>query len=77
MLHWGRYFNDYVNGGYSSDGGGPNDEGSVALEVHVTGPNGSFEWIDYVVLIGDTASIFDGMFPPSTGRSEKQEARAD
>jgi len=65
-LHWGRYYEIYhKNDEYSSDNGRPDGhEGSLALEVYVTGPNDSMEYIDYIILMGDTSAIFDGMDPP-------------
>lgn len=64
MLHWGRAYNAYKEGGYESDNGRKDEESSVACEIYVTGPKDSMEYIDYVVLMGDTHEIFDGMFPP-------------
>jgi hypothetical protein len=63
MLHWGRGFKAYKNGGYTSTSGREGDEGALACEIYVTGPNDSLEYIDYVVLMGDTSPIFDAMFP--------------
>ena len=65
FLHWKRYYDIYKEGGYSSDNGRADDhEGSVALEVYVTGPNDSFMYIDYIILMGDTSAIVDGLDPP-------------
>jgi hypothetical protein len=63
MMHWGRYYKMYENGDYSSDSGREGEEGSVACEVYVTGANDSMEYIDYIIIMGDTHEIFDGMFP--------------
>lgn len=63
MLHWDRGFRAYQKGGYSSNSGRDGDEGSIACEVYVTGPNDSMAYIDYTVLMGDTHEIFDAMFP--------------
>jgi hypothetical protein len=39
------------------------EEGAVACEVYVTGPNDSCEYIDYIVLMGDTKNVWDDAFP--------------
>ncbi|CAJ1952282.1 unnamed protein product [Cylindrotheca closterium] len=58
-LHWERYYDIYKKGGYTSNNGRPdNHEGSVALEIYVTGPSDSFMYIDYIILMGNTSAFF-------------------
>jgi hypothetical protein len=63
MMHWARYFKIYQNGDYSSGSDREGEEGAVACEIYVTGANDSIEYIDYIIIIGNTHEIFDGMFP--------------
>lgn len=76
MLHWVRYYKIYLEGNYSSDSGREGEEGSVACEVYVTGANDSMEYIDYIILMGDTHEIFDGMFPPAEDDGSTKVAEA-
>ncbi|KAL3940410.1 MAG: hypothetical protein SGBAC_005042 [Bacillariaceae sp.] len=70
-LHWERYYDIYRKNGYSSDNGRPDDhEGSVALEIYVTGPSDTFMYIDYIILMGDTSAIFDGLDPPESSTTK-------
>ena len=62
-IMWSRAFAAYKNGGYISNNGRVGDEGSVACEVYVMGPNGKGAYIDYVVLSGDTKNVWDDAFP--------------
>jgi hypothetical protein len=62
MVQWARAFAAYRKGGYKSHGR-EGEEGSVACEVYVTGPNDSYEYIDYIVLMGDTRNVWDDTFP--------------
>jgi hypothetical protein len=62
MIMWTRAFAAYNEGGYKSHGR-EGEEGAVACEVYVTGPNDSYEYIDYIVLMGDTKNVWDDAFP--------------
>jgi hypothetical protein len=61
MIMWTRAFAAYKEGGYKSHGR-EGEEGAVACEVYVSGPNDSYEYIDYIVLI-DTKNVWDDAFP--------------
>lgn len=68
MIMWSRAYEAYTKGGYKADNGrGDNDEdGSIACEVYVTtgeGPNDKGQYIDYIVLSGDTKNAWDDAFP--------------
>jgi hypothetical protein len=74
MMHWGRYFKIYQDGDYFSYSGREGEEGSVACEIYVTGANDSMQLIDYIIIMGDTHEIFDGMFPQEDKGAVKAEA---
>jgi hypothetical protein len=57
MLHWGRAFKEYEKGGYKSS------MGPLLCDIYVTGPRDSYQYIDYVVLMGDTKHTWDDAFP--------------
>jgi hypothetical protein len=63
MLHWPRAFKAYKEGGYSSTCGRPDEEGSIALEVYLSGPGDSMKYMEYVVLFGNTTTVWDDCFP--------------
>jgi hypothetical protein len=63
MLHWGRAFKEYEKGGYRSTSGRQGEDGSIACDIYVTGPRDSYQYIDYVVLMGDTKHTWDDAFP--------------
>lgn len=72
MIMWSRAFAAYEKGGYKSDCG-RNDQcgidGTVACEVYVTtglSPNGKGEYIDYIVLCGNTQNVWNDAFPLDT-----------
>lgn len=77
LLHWGRAFKAYQDAGYKSNSGRQGEEGSIACEVYVTGPGDSMEYIDYVLLMGDTSAIFDGMFPPEKTEHVEEGVKPD
>jgi hypothetical protein len=61
MIHWKRAFDEYAKGGYTSSG--RPEEGAIACEIYVTGPRDSYQYIDYVVLMGDTKQTWDDALP--------------
>jgi hypothetical protein len=61
-LHWQRGWDAYKLGSYKSKGT-PGEEGSLALEVYVTGKKESMQYIDYVILMGDTTHTWHDCFP--------------
>lgn len=70
MLHWGRAFKAYDEGGYKSmmskeakDESTTCWDGAIACEIYVHGKNNSMEYIDYVVLLENTEEIVKSMFP--------------
>jgi hypothetical protein len=74
MLQWRRGFQTFEDGrkqGLYDDASNNRhtvgDYDPVALEVYVTGPNDSMEFIDYVVLLGDTSTVWDDAFPQPEG----------
>jgi hypothetical protein len=74
MLHWSRAFKAYMEGGYSSTCGRPDEEGSIALEVYLSGPRDSMEYIDYIVLFGNTKNVWDDCFPVEGTTATNNEA---
>lgn len=62
MLHWGRAFKEYEKGGYESSGR-EGEDGSIACEIYVMGPRDTYQYIDYVVLMGDTKHTWDDALP--------------
>lgn len=62
MLHWGRAFDEYSKKGYTSTGR-EGEDGSIACEIYVSGPKDSYQYIDYVVLMGDTKHTWDDTLP--------------
>jgi hypothetical protein len=65
MLHWSRAFAAYKSLDLTSDcGRAAIENGSVAVELFVTGKNDSFHRIDYILMVGNTRNIWDDAFPP-------------
>mmetsp|Transcript_1786 Transcript_1786/g.3135 ORF Transcript_1786/g.3135 Transcript_1786/m.3135 type:complete len:235 (-) Transcript_1786:884-1588(-) len=62
MIHWKRAFDAYNAGGYKSEGP-QGTEGTVACEIYVMSPKGKSNWIDYVVLMGNTKNVWNDTFP--------------
>jgi hypothetical protein len=72
MLHWRRGFQKFLNGGFEADNGRstgvyfnghPSGMAAVACEVYVSGRNDIMEYIDYVVVMGDTQALWENSFP--------------
>jgi hypothetical protein len=61
-LHWYRGFAEYEKAGYKSSGR-EGEEGSIALEVYVTGAKDSYQYIDYVIFMGDNTHTWDDALP--------------
>jgi hypothetical protein len=72
MSQWKRGFEKYGQGRkeglYHSDNGRDNqrDWKTVACEIYVAGKNDKREYIDYVLLMGDTSVVWEDSFPKST-----------
>lgn len=62
LLWWGKAMKTYNEGGYTANGN-TNEEGAVALEVYVMGPNMKRAYIDYVVLYDDVKSVWSDLYP--------------
>lgn len=63
MLHWRRGFRKFADGGYEATNGRDTNIAAVACEVYVSGKNDTMEYIDYIVVMGDTKAIWDDSFP--------------
>ena len=69
MLQWKRGFQTFEDGqkqGLYDANNNRHIDGdcdALALEVYVTGPHDSMEFIDYVLLLGDTSTVWDDTFP--------------
>ena len=62
ILYWGEAFKTYekyIAIHKDSDKGVP----PIALEVYVTDKNGSYQFLDYLVLFGDASHTWDDTFP--------------
>jgi hypothetical protein len=63
MIQWKRAFEEYERGRYKTSNGRAGEIGAIACEIYVTGSRDSYQYIDYVVLMGDTKNTWDDAFP--------------
>jgi hypothetical protein len=63
LLHWTRGFQTFAQGGYDATNGRDTNLAAVACEVYVSCRNDNMKYIDYIVLFGNTTTIWDDSFP--------------
>mmetsp|Transcript_10998 Transcript_10998/g.20333 ORF Transcript_10998/g.20333 Transcript_10998/m.20333 type:complete len:294 (-) Transcript_10998:133-1014(-) len=69
MLHWPRGFELFEKGRsegiYEANNGRhvDQDADAVACEIYVVGSDDSTEYIDYIVVLGDTSTVWEDSFP--------------
>lgn len=65
FLHWKAGFEKYMALDCQADCGRKSEEdGSVAVEIFVTkSPGETIAWIDYILMYGNTATLWDDAFP--------------